>query len=194
MHPVHIYQILNHYTSRAGIGSRLRGFGQLVERAARLVRILADPQISAGRGPGRGGILRISVAEISPQDQLDRGGGARVHRPNGRLDGCVSVQPEHSQQRLFSQRIRTRRFGAPGARGGRGAIFRAHRSERRISTISYPIRETRCTRIISSRSRGSGAHGSRSTSGCSRLPSRRTTRSASNCARPPRIGGATTSR
>ena len=71
MHAVHIYQILNHYTSRAGVGPGFRRAGQLRERASRLVRVLADPKIPAQRAVGRGCVLRLSVAEISPQDQSD---------------------------------------------------------------------------------------------------------------------------
>ena len=140
MHPVHIYQILNHYTSRAELDPGFEVLDNSSNERPDWFEYWPIRRFLLDAGARRGGILRIFVAEISPKDQLDRGLSARVHRPSRRLDGCVPVQSEHSQQRLFSQRIRTRRFASTrGSRRSRRDSSRASTPALR-STISCPIR------------------------------------------------------
>ena len=130
MHPLHIYQILNHYTSRQDLDP---GFDVLDNSAN-------ERPDWFEYWPIRKFLLNESLNEdafygfLSPKFRHKTNLSAALVRdfiaPDGGCGRRVSVQPEHSQQRLLSQRVRTRRSRASGARGHRGAAVRAHRSGR----------------------------------------------------------------
>ena len=130
MHPLHIYQILNHYTSRQDLDP---GFDVLDNSAN-------ERPDWFEYWPIRRFLLNESLNEdafygfLSPKFHHKTNLSAALVRdfiaPDGGCGGRVSLQSEHPQQRLLSQRVRTRRSRASGARGHRGAAVRAHRSGR----------------------------------------------------------------
>ena len=176
-------------------GSGLRGPGQLGQRTARLVRVLADPTNSCcSEALDEDAFYGFLSPKFKLKTSLSSAAGARLHSRRGLCDRCHSFESQHSQQRLLSQCLRARRRRASRASRVASAPARTARPAQRSRIRSSPIRGTRCIRITSSPSRVSGGRGSRSTRKCSRSRKRRAMRWARHCARPTPIAAARTCR
>ena len=189
--PLHIYQILNHYTSRQDLDP---GFDVLDNSANERPDWFEYWPISKF-------LLNESLDEdafygfLSPKfKQKTNLSAAAVRDFIGRSADETDVflfSPSIHNSAYFLQRVRTRRRRASRAsRASPAQLFERIDPGRGSRSRWCPIRETPCIRIISSPSRDSGGRGSRSTSGCSRSPrSRGRSARRANCARRPPIAG-----
>src|SRR5204862_6152968 len=85
-----------------------RAAGQLGERAAGLVRVLADAQLFLRQRPGRIGLLWVFLAALLPENAAQRTAGDGVREPGGR-GGRDHVLAASVPWRLLLQRLRAGR-------------------------------------------------------------------------------------
>ncbi len=167
-----------------GTRSGLRRVGQLRERAAGLVRVLADPPNSCcSEALDEDAYYGFLSPKFRAQDQLELRAScaSSFSAAEARPRSCCSA-PAFTTARIYLNVFEHGDAEHPGLKHVAQRLFE-RLGCRAIWTRSCPIRAIPCIRIISSPSRASGGRGSRSTSRCSRSRKLRPMRSARRCAR-----------